>query len=154
MKNEFEIYQSGNQLFSNSQKAITLAQTKKLGEIKSGKVIYSYYEALYLQELKKAYLVRIRIPIQILIFYPIFRDLRKKGYIVKEGLKFGGEFRVYEKNNQHAKWIALPINSSKINLKEFISKNRITHSTGKKLLLAIIDSQEDINYYETDWIKL
>ena len=89
-----------------------------------------------------------------MVEYGVFNDLRKKGYIVKTGLKFGEEFRVYEKNNLHAKWIVYPIKQSEnIKWKEFIAKNRIAHSIAKKLLIAIVDSEENIIYYEISWIK-
>lgn len=164
----FPIYLSNSQLSSNSQSAITLAKTKNIGEYKQGKVIYSLYETLYLIENNKAELIKnnkkISISQSAKLFlknkedynrYLVYRDLRKKGYIPKTGLKFGADFRVYEKNKPHATYLTfITIESSKISLKDFISKNRIAHSTGKKLLIVVIDSQEDITYYEIDWLKI
>jgi tRNA-intron endonuclease len=88
--------------------------------------------------------------------YIIFRDLKGKGHIIKEGLKFGADFRVYEKNEKpgknHAKYLIYALNGNKkIDLKIFSSKARIAHSTNKILLLAIVDSEEDVTYYETSW---
>ena len=86
--------------------------------------------------------------------YLVFKDLRKKAYIVKTGLKFGCEFRVYKKSDKHASYLLeITTDKQKITLKDFISKNRISHSTGKTLLLAILDSQKDITYYNVGWIK-
>ena len=150
MKNLFQIH---SDLSSNSQKAITLAKNKKLGEIKQGRVIYSKYEALYLIENKKAESKKkIKLNKQQQNNYLVFKDLRKKGYIIKTGLKFGTEFRVYKKKDKHSNWLVEVIDK-KINLKDFISKNRIAHSIGKKFLLAIVDSQKDITYYEVGWKK-
>lgn len=144
-------------LTSNSQKAVTLAKNKKFGEYKQGKVIYSKYEALYLVETKKAEFVSkpLKLKADEQNNYFVFRDLRKKGYIVKAGLKFGVEFRVYENlKAKHAKWLVYAAkDSDKINLKDFIAKNRIAHSTGKKILMAVIDSQQDVSYYEVGWVK-
>ncbi len=143
-------------LSSNSQKAFTLFEKTKFGEKKQGKIVYSIYEALYLVETKKAQSKKkIKLNKQQQINYLVFKDLRKKAYIVKTGLKFGAEFRVYEnKKTNHAKWLVEIITiKNKINLKDFISKNRVAHSTGKTLLLAIIDSQKDITYYEINWLK-
>ena len=177
MKKTFEI--NLPTLTSNSQGAVTLANTKKLGELKQERVIYSPYEALYLVETKKAEPIKNtkKLTNQQTISllskkqknfyqkYLVFKYLRKKGYIVKTGLKFGGEFRVYEKKPSkkfrvtegteslaHATYITYIIDK-KINLEEFISKNRIAHSTAKKLLLAVVDSEESITFYETNWIK-
>ncbi len=167
---KFSIYLNSAQLFSNSQKAITLQNSKKLGEFKDGKVIYSPFEALFLVEAGKAELIANKkqtkeqiIKIfskkdkEFLTKYIVFKELRKKSYIVKAGLKFGGDFRVYDKNkfnSNHAKYICYPIKSQKIELKDLIAKIRISHSTRKKLLLAIVDSEEDILFYEIDWVKL
>jgi tRNA-intron endonuclease len=73
-------------------------------------------------------------------------------------LKFGAEFRVYEMGlkpgEEHAKWIVFTENESKkASWNEFSAKNRIAHSTNKKLLLAIVDEEGDITYYEVDWIR-
>ena len=167
---KFPIYLSGERIFSNSQKAISLQDKKRLGELKDGKVIYSPFEAFYLVEKHVAMFVSLKKAKQLteneLISllskkdkkfhekYIIFKHLKNKGYIVKTGLKFGEEFRVYKKSEKHARWIVFPISSNeKIQPKELISKSRITHSTGKKLLLAIVDSEEDITFYEIDWVK-
>lgn len=163
----FQIYFP--ELSSNSQQAITLAKTKKIGEFKQNKVIYSAHEAFYLIESKKAnpYLKERKISqkkaLKILskkdkefqTNYIVYKDLRKKSYIPKTGLKFGAEFRIYEKNKPHAIFLTLIATSNqKLNLKEFIAKNRVAHSTAKKLLIAIVDSQQDITYYEVNWAKL
>jgi tRNA-intron endonuclease len=168
MAKKFPIYLIAKQLFSNSQQAVTLTKNKKFGEFKKNKVIYSQYEAFYLIENKKAQLILKEKPTSInkalkiisrkqkefLNNYLVFKDLRKKGYILKTGLKFGAEFRIYNKKEKHALYLTYILNSKqKINLKEFVSKNRIAHSTAKKLLIAIIDSQQDITYYEVNWIK-
>ena len=99
-----------------------------------------------------------RIDKKIQIKYPVFKDLRKKGYIVKTALKFGAEFRVYEKGSKpgkkHAKWILFTDHESKkLSFQEFAAKNRVAHSTKKKLLLAITDEEGDISYYEVSWIR-
>lgn len=170
MEIKFPIYLSNERIFSNSQKAINIAELRKIGEHKEGKVIYTSYEAFYLQETKKAVIKDIKKekPLsenelmssltkkdkEFHTKYIVFRNLKNKGYIVKTGLKFGEEFRVYKKQDKHARWIVYPIKSTeKINPKDLISKSRISHSTGKKLLLAIVDSEEDISFYEIDWIK-
>ena len=90
--------------------------------------------------------------------FSVFEDLRKKGYIVKTALKFGAEFRVYRKGvkpgQDHAKWILYTAKESdKLNWHEFTAKNRVAHSTKKNLLLAIVDEESDVTYYEVAWLK-
>lgn len=164
--NKFPIYSRANRLSSNSQKALTIADTKKLGEIKNKQVVYTAFEAFYLIKIKKAELIKNNKKLtqeqaeKVLLKnkelqnkYLVFEYLKNRGYIVKTGLKFGGEFRVYEKNKKHATYITYIINKN-INIQEFISKNRIAHSTAKKLLLAIIDDEESILFYDVNWTKL
>ena len=155
---------------SNSSEAYSLSEKSKFGEKIGEKIQYTLSEALFLVEqgkmeiyskdkilhkdelLKKFQKIDKRIEIK----YPVYRDLRKRGHIVKTALKFGGDFRVYEKSNKntHAKWIVFADNESKrLTWQEFSAKNRVAHSTNKKLLLAIVDEEGDITYYEVKWIK-
>ena len=95
---------------------------------------------------------------KIQIKYPVFNDLRERGYIVKTALKFGADFRVYDKGarpgKKHAKWIVFTDHESKkISWNDFSAKNRVAHSTRKNLLLAIVDEEGDITYYEVKWVK-
>jgi tRNA-intron endonuclease len=90
--------------------------------------------------------------------YPVFKDLREKGYIVKTALKFGADFRIYSKGispgKDHAKWVVFVEHESKaLKWHEFSAKNRVAHSTNKKLLLAILDEESKPSYYEVSWIK-
>jgi tRNA-intron endonuclease, archaea type len=167
MKNLFPIYQISNQLFSNSQIAMTLANSKQLGEIKQGKVIYSEFEALFLVETKKAQVLKNNKQLSennlinmfskknknFLVSYVVYKDLRSKGYIVKTAIKFGSDFRVYKPHDNHARFIVYPTADNKISIQELTSKTRISHSTSKKLLLAFVDSEQDITYFEIDWLK-
>lgn len=164
----FQINIIGDKLFSNSSKAFSLEDSKNFGERKEGKIIYSSYEAYYLYNRKDCEIVnnnKVLNNIEILrhflrsdkdfnLKYSVYSTLRSRGYIVKTGLKFGGEFRVYEKHNLvHAKWICYSVKSSrKISWEDIISKARVSHSTAKKLLIAIVD--EDVLFYELDWVKI
>ena len=166
---KIQIHLVGNNLFSNSQKAFTLENSKKFGERKEGRIIYSPFEVLFLINRKDAEILKnnknIGFEELIKIFskkdrefytkYLVFSELRKKGYVVKAGLKFGGEFRVYEQHNlKHAKYICYVVKEGKIDSREIVAKARIAHSTAKKLLLAIVDSEEDVLFYEVDWVKI
>ncbi len=157
---------------SNSPEAYTLNKKSKFGERVGEKIQYTLAETLFLVEKGKmnVYMKEKLIPKKELIKklqrmdkrleikYPVFKDLRKKGYIVKTALKFGGDFRVYEKGfksgKNHAKWIVfVDYESKKLTWHEFSAKNRVAHSTNKKLLLAIVDEEGDATYYEIKWLK-
>ena len=92
------------------------------------------------------------------IRYCIFKDLRNRGYIVKTALKFGADFRVYNRGikpgQDHARWIVYPVNeASSITWFEFAAKNRVAHSTKKRLLIGVVDNENDVTYYEIRWVK-
>jgi tRNA-intron endonuclease len=94
-----------------------------------------------------------------LIRYAVYSDLRKKGYIPKTALKFGSAFRVYDKGvrpgEDHARWIVLPVKETdRLKWYDFCAQARVAHSTRKRLLIAVVDAENDVSYYETQWIKV
>ncbi|MEX0920766.1 MAG: tRNA-intron lyase [Candidatus Pacearchaeota archaeon] len=162
----------GETIFSNSSEAFSLHKKSHFGEPSGEKVIYSLSEALFLIEENKLEVLSQkkilsfdelmrksrRFDKKIQIKYPVFKNLRKKGNIVKTALKFGADFRVYEKGTgpgkKHAKWIVFVDHESKrTSWQDFSAKNRVAHSTKKKLLIAIVDNENDVSYYEIKWLK-
>ena len=90
--------------------------------------------------------------------YSVFKDIRNRGYIIKTALKFGADFRVYDRGvkpgEDHAKWIVYPVyEGSTMTWYEFAAKNRVAHSTRKRLLLAVVDDESDVSYWETRWLR-
>lgn len=90
--------------------------------------------------------------------YAVLRDFRNRGYIIKTALKFGADFRVYEKGvkpgDDHAKWVVFPVRESeKLTWQDFAAKNRVAHSTKKHLLLAVVDDEGDVSYWESRWLR-
>lgn len=86
--------------------------------------------------------------------YLIYEDLIKKGYFVKQALKFGAQFRIYNKDEQvessaHATHLVIVCDNSKqFSSEELFSINRVAHSTRKKILLAFVDYELSITYIE------
>ena len=163
---------TGQGIYSNSESAFSLYESSRFGEKKENKVKYSSVEALYLVEKGKleVYSGNKKLDFEQLmrklkkqdkkieINYLVFKDMRNRGYIVKTALKFGAEFRVYNKGKKpgedHAKWILYPVlESQTMTWHEFSAKNRVAHSTKKNLLIGIIDEEGDISYYEISWTK-
>ena len=158
---------------SNSEQAQDVFSNQRLGEKSGEKITYSLSEALFLVESKKIHIHDHRdkkiskkqllkkfqtLDKKFKTKYIVFKDLRSKGYIVKTALKFGAEFRVYEKNKKigkdHAKWILFPIaETQQLTWHDFSAKNRVAHSTKKNLLIAIVDEENDVSYYEVSWLR-
>lgn len=170
---KFQAHLTGKTVSSNSSEAHNLQEKSNFGEQVGEKIQYTLTETLFLVEkgtidvlhkkdeiLSKQELIKKfqKIDKKFSIKYPVFRDLREKGYVVKTALKFGADFRVYQKGKkpgkEHAKWIVFSEHeSSKLSWHEFSAKNRVAHSTKKNLLLAIVDEESDVTYYEVSWIR-
>ena len=137
----------------------------------NGKVQLSLIEALYLIEKKKLFVHNLRnkviefetfvkkaqklIP-NFWIKYCVYRDMRNRGYIIKTALKFGADFRVYDRGvkpgEDHARWVVFPVHEgSSLTWHEFAAKNRVAHSTKKRLLMGIVDEESSVTYYEIAW---
>ena len=163
---------SNGKISSVSEEAYSLYSKSRIGEKKENKVEYTFYEAIYLMDKKKMemFLGSKKIKSEELvkklgryekrleIKYAVFSDLRSKGYLVKSAFKFGADFRVYEKGvkpgEEHALWILECFRENeKITWKEFAAKNRIAHSTKKRLLIAVVDGEGDVSYYQCDWLR-
>jgi tRNA-intron endonuclease, archaea type len=155
---------SARELFNQSRYGIVLENKK---------VQFSLYEALYLMEkgkvlihdskntemafesfLKKAK----KLEPSFWVKYCVFKDIRGRGYIIKTALKFGADFRVYDRGikpgEDHARWIVYPVHEgSVLTWYEFAAKNRVAHSTKKRLLIGIVDEENSVTYYEIKWMR-
>src|SRR3989339_2125220 len=99
--------------------------------LENGKLQLSLIEALYLMEKKKikiydgrnkvikfdSFLRKTRkIEPNFWIRYCVYKDIRNRGYIIKTALKFGADFRVYDRGvkpgEDHAKWIVYPVHEA------------------------------------------
>lgn len=169
---KIKAYLTGEIVSTNNSQAHSLYEKSSFGEPIGEKIRYILSEALFLADKNKIEIFsgkkRLtkqelidkfrRIDKRISLKYPVFKDLREKGYVVKTALKFGADFRIYEKGGKpgkkHAKWIVFADHESKkLTWHEFSAKNRVAHSTKKNLILAIVDEESDITYYEVKWIK-
>ncbi len=156
----------------SSQEAQSLYDQARFGELVEGKFQYSLAEALYLIEKGKMDVVEKKKNVSFDEFvqkaskkdqkfwvrYCVFRDMRSRGYIVKTALKFGADFRVYERGKkpgeEHAKWIVYPVHESEgLTWYEFAAKNRVAHSTKKRLLIGIVDDEGDVTHYSIEWVR-
>ena len=162
----------GDRITSNEQEAFTLNERSSLGEKKSGKIEYSAIESLFLvhEEKMSVFSGKNKLKFDQLIKklkkqdkkietkFLVYSDLRKRGYIVKSALKFGAEFRVYDKGahpgTDHARWILYTSKENdELNWHDFAAKNRVAHSTKKNLLIAVVDDESDISYYQIQWLR-
>jgi tRNA-intron endonuclease, archaea type len=161
-------------LTENTDAARELYNQSRFGKLLAdGRVHLSLVEAMYLLEkdrivildgrgkkilqekfMKKA----IRSQNNFWIKYAVFRDIRDRGYVIKTALKFGADFRIYDRGvkpgEDHARWIVYPVHESdKMTWQEFSAKNRVAHSTKKRLLIGVVDEETDVSYWECKWLR-
>ena len=88
----------------------------------------------------------------ILTQFLVYRDLRTKGYTVKDGFGFGSDFRVYAKGDfgeKSAKFLVFSFNEGKQE-KVGILQKKIEEITkmGKEPIIAVIERRGEIIYYK------
>ncbi|MDC0211194.1 tRNA-intron lyase [Candidatus Nitrosopelagicus sp.] len=136
------------------------------GESEKDTLILNSFETLYLLYNNKLELKKINKNIvfdeliqkymkkndDILTRFLLYRDLRTKGYVVKDGFGFGSDFRVYEKGTygqKDAKFLIFAFNEGTQQKIGKLYKNidEITRM-GKEPIIAVIERRGEIIYYK------
>ncbi|MCW3981343.1 MAG: tRNA-intron lyase [Candidatus Bathyarchaeota archaeon] len=83
--------------------------------------------------------------------YLIYRDLRSRGYVVRDGFGLGIDFRVYERgeySNATATYLILGLQEGKpISIQELANILKHVQSLKKKMVLAVVNRRGEIVYY-------
>jgi tRNA intron endonuclease len=160
----------GELVIIKDKKAVALNEKSHYGKFNQDELQISLMEAHYLQEKGKITILdqgkvfsldEMRELIQnkdLLYRYIVFRDLRNRGYIVKTGFKYGSEFRLYERGKSpgdgHSDFVVKVVTENQnISVLNFSSYVRVAHGVNKKLLLAVVDDEQDITYYNVEWTR-
>ncbi len=141
-------------------------ELKGYGEIEKEKLFLKQFETLYLLYTNKLILKKGKRQIdfdffmntcqktdsEILTKFLIYRDLRNRGYVVKDGFGFGFDFRVYERGHfgeKGAKFLIFGLNEGQQekmgNLQKKIQE--ITQM-GKEPIIAVIERRGEVIYYK------
>ena len=91
--------------------------------------------------------------------YVIYMDLRKRGYIVREGYGEGIDFRVYKRGadfeKDSAKFLIYPVfEGYPIDLKELDKMSRVAMSSRKDLIVATVDRLSKPIYYSVNKFEI
>jgi len=83
--------------------------------------------------------------------YLVYRDLRDRGYVVREGFGFGIDFRVYDRGEygkKAAKYVVFGINEGNpIQISKIAQVLSYVKSLKRDLILAVIDRRGEVVYY-------
>jgi tRNA-intron endonuclease, archaea type len=140
-------------------------RTKGFGEKEDAEYILKPYEALYLFHTKRLKLMNKpqtdfnslfellqKHNRNIMSEFLVYRDLRSRGYVAKEGFGFGNDFRVYERGEYEkkpAKYVVFGIKEgTNTTAKEFASTVGQIQKMGKEAVVAVIERRGEIIYYK------
>jgi tRNA-intron endonuclease len=144
-------------------------RTKGFGEKENTEFILKPYEALYLFHTKRLKLknrpaigfnslfeLLLKYNRNIMTEFLVYRDLRSRGYVAKEGFGFGNDFRVYERGDYEkkpAKYVVFGINEgTNTTAKEFASAVSQIQKMGKEAVVAVIERRGEVIYYKASTI--
>ena len=138
---------------------------KGFGETEGGKLFLEPFESLYLLYTKQLLLRRGKKRVdfdgfmgmaqkadpEILTKFLIYRDLRTRGYVVKDGFGFGSDFRVYERGHygqKGSKFLIFGLNEGRQeNMGAMQKKIRQITQMGKEPIIAVIERRGEVIYY-------
>ena len=153
-----------------SKRPIALHEKSFFGKIEEDTLNLSLIEACYLVEKDRldvyeddilctaAYLIDLLRERDVYAKYIVYRDLKDRGYVIKTGFKYGSEFRLYDRGRSPGKGhsdflVKIIYENYNIPALDFASNVRVSHGVNKKLLLAIVDDDFDITYYNVEWTR-
>ena len=153
-----------------NQRAVSLNQKSQFGKLSEDCLELSIIEACYLMESGRLdiyendekceipYIIDLIKEQEIYGKYLVYKDLKNRGYIIKTGFKYGSEFRLYERGtgpgHAHSDFLVKVLYEyNEVNVLDFASYVRVSHGVNKKLLLAVVDDDLDVTYYNIEWTR-
>ena len=140
-------------------------EQKGYGDMEKNKLLLKPFESLYLLYTDKLKIFKGKKNIDfdsllqiykkqnedVLTQFLVYRDLRTRGYTVKDGFGFGSDFRVYGKGDfgeKGAKFLVFSFNEGKQEKVGLLQK-KIEEITkmGKEPIIAVIERRGEIIYY-------
>jgi tRNA-intron endonuclease len=145
-------------------------RNKGYGDKEDNNYLLETYEALYLLYLNKLVtnngsmdnfgsLLKhvLKYDKEIVTRFLVYRDLRSRGYVVKEGFGFGTDFRVYERGEyekKRAKYVVFCINEGiKVKVGELSKNVREIETMGKNAIAAVVERRGEVIYYKLTDMK-
>jgi tRNA-intron endonuclease len=163
------------------EKGVRISKNQNVKEISSrgygvtenDELLLTFYEALYLldrgllevedEKGKKADFQRLlqcyeSVDENAWAKYLTYRDLRSRGYVVREGFGLGVDFRVYDRveySKDTAKYLILSVQEGKpISLEDLTRIMTQCQSLKKELVLTVMNRRGEIVYYSVSQLSL
>lgn len=144
---------------------------KGYGESEGNQYFLRFYEALYLLHLNKITItnkknaidfdelvdVSLKQDQEAWTRFLVYRDLRSRGYVAKEGFGFGVDFRVYERGehgNKSAKYVVFGINEgTEMSVEKLNDAVEQISRMGKEAVIAVIERRGEVIYYKVSKMR-
>ena len=145
-------------------------RTKGFGEKEDAEYVLKPYEALYLMHTKRLtfknkpsmafdplFELLLKYDRNIMTKFLVYRDLRSRGYVAKEGFGFGNDFRVYERGEHEkkpAKYVVFGINEgTNTTAKELAGAVDQIEKMGKEAVVAVVERRGEVIYYKASKMR-
>jgi len=91
--------------------------------------------------------------------FVVYSDIKEKGYCIKTGLKFGFDFRVYPKGRKmgevHSQYgVHVSPENEKLSMTQLSRMTRLAGNIHIAAIIAVVDRENEINYYSIDRVLL
>ena len=91
--------------------------------------------------------------------YLVYTDLRERGLLVRTGLKFGSDYRVYGRGvsikTGHSDYLVHVVPEEySCSFPELARAVRLSQNVNKEMIYALVDGEGDITYYRVGRVKL
>jgi len=141
-------------------------EEKGYGEREKDHLILAPYEVLYLVHIGRAKVIKDEESLsferllnliskrdkRIVTKFLVYRDLRNRGYVVKEGFGFGPDFRVYDRGDyglKPAKYVVLALSEgTEISLRDLPKMVNEIYNMGKEAILGVVERRGEVIYYK------
>jgi len=164
----------GGEITVSARSDVDALNCRGYGVVEKGRLRLAFFEALFLLD-KGQIEVRQKNPKKTLSFhevlqrfqeldtnawakYLIYRDLRSRGYVVREGFGLGVDFRFYERGEygkDTAKYVAYGVQEGKpVSMEEFTRVVKYVQGSKKKLVLAVLNRRGEVVYYSLSQLAM
>lgn len=160
---------SGSRILVDDVRVQDELRTRGYGEKEGSEYVLKPYEALYLMQAKRLtvkgkemtfdslFEFLLRHDKNIMTRFLVYRDLKSRGYVAKEGFGFGDDFRVYERGEYEkkpAKYVVFGVSEgANISARDFAGAVEEIEKMGKDAVVAVIERRGEVIYYKASKMR-
>lgn len=167
---EARLASGGAKLLVDEARSQDGLRTRGFGEREGQQYVLKPYEALYLLQAKKLAIAGkkemtfdalfetlLKHDRSIMAKFLVYRDLRSRGYVAKEGFGFGDDFRVYERGEYEkkpARYVVFGVSEgTSMPARSFASAVEQIEKMGKEAIVAVIERRGEVIYYKASKMR-